>query len=198
MLTLYNTDLKNVSAGSGIDVFGRAAHIAAMGKAYPTAERQRVIAHVCLELAKGRAVGTILRDDADMCGEDTWYRWLLADEILQEQVDRARQYGIEVHLANAQAIADGDDIGSLEGLTGDALYRAMSRQDVRRAKLRIETAIKIAQMLKPKKYGPKLDLTSDGKALGDGRKIDTADKAAELLRTVENRLVDPKAIDLLS
>jgi hypothetical protein len=45
-------------------------------------------------------------------------------------------------------------------------------------KLVVETYIKAAQMLKPKTYGPKLDLTSGGEKLGLSAELEAARRRA--------------------
>jgi len=167
-----------------------------MGVPYPPEERERIIAHVLDQLARGRAIVTVLRDDEGMCSETCFFRWVFEDETVEARLARARELGVEARLAQVDAIVDGDDVVSLEGLSGDALARALWRNNPKMQRLRYDARIKMAQMLKPKKYGPRLDLTTDGNALNKPP-ADDAEKAAALLRQVEKRL-DPKTQDLLS
>lgn len=162
---------------------------------YSQEERDAIAVDVLARLGSGEALYKILKSP-DYPSEQTWWRWCLTDSKLDEEVERARARGVEARLAQCDAIADGDDVEPLDGLMGADLMRAQSRADVKRAKLRIDTRIKMAQMLKPKKYGPKLDLTTDGNALNKPP-ADDAEKVADLLKRVEQRL-DPKTQDLLS
>lgn len=172
---------------------------------YSEEERAVVIERVLTGLAAGEALYRILREDPNMPSDVTFWKWAWADEALMNKVARARELGIEARLAQCDAIADGDDIEPLDGLQGAELARAMARQDPKRAKLRVETRIKMAQMLKPKTYGPKLDLTTDGNALNKPAP-DAADRAASLLGEVARRTgvaprhiaLDDKTKDLLS
>lgn len=172
---------------------------------YSPAERAAIEDRVIAGLAAGNALYRILRGAPDLPSEETWYRWVWSDDTLREKFAGAREMGIEARLAQCDAIADGDDIEPLDGLQGAELARAMARQDPKRAKLRVETRIKMAQMLKPKTYGPKLDLTTDGNALNKPAP-DAADRAVQLLQHVATRtgvaprniVLDDKTKDLLS
>ncbi|HEX8421161.1 MAG TPA: hypothetical protein VF638_14240 [Sphingomonas sp.] len=162
------------------------------------AERDDIARRVFREVAAGRAVTTILKTDDAMPDRSTFWDWLRKDQQLADELARARDCGIEAALEDAQAIADGDDVISLDGLSGDALAAAMARNDPKRARLRYDARIKRAQMLKPKTYGPRLDLTTDGKQLGSAAP-DAADRAAELLKRVEARVQGGADVqDLLS
>lgn len=163
---------------------------------YTQEERDVIIGHVMREVASGRAVTTILQRDDGMPDRSTFWDWVRKDSDLADELARAREHGIEATLEDAKAIADGDDVVSLDGLQGDELARALWRNNPKMQRLRYDARIKLAQMLKPKKYGPKLDLTTDGNALNKPP-LDDAEKAAEMLRRVEQRL-DPKTQDLLS
>lgn len=172
---------------------------------YSDAEKAEIAAHVFREVASGRAVTTILMRDDGMPDRSTWWDWIRQDDELAAELARARDAGIEAIIEDAQAIADGDDIQPLDGLSGTALAVAMARSDPKRARLRYDARIKRAQMLKPKTYGPKLDLTTDGNALNKPAP-DAADRAASLLGEVARRTgvaprhiaLDDKAKDLLS
>jgi len=162
---------------------------------YTADERREIEIDVLARLGSGEALYKILKSPGYPTST-TWWRWVWLDDELRAKVERAREDGVEARLAECDAIADGDDVVPFDGLMGADLMRAQSRADVKRAKLRIETRIKMAQMLKPKRFGPRLDLTTDGNALNKPP-ADDAEKAAALLRQVEKRL-DPKTQDLLS
>jgi len=163
---------------------------------YTQEERDAIITHVVEQVATGRAIVTVLRDDEGMCSERAFFKWVFNDEDVEQRLARARELGVEARLAQVDAIVDGDDVVSTDGLSGDALARALWRNNPKMQRLRYDARIKLAQMLKPKKYGPKLDLTTDGNALNKPP-VDDAERAAALLRSVEQRL-DPKTQDLLS
>lgn len=78
---------------------------------------------------------------------------------------RAKQLQME-HMA--EEMIDIADDGSNDLMTivkGDESYEQENKEIVNRAKIRIDTRKWLMSKLNPKKYGDKLDLTSDNKAL---------------------------------
>lgn len=140
----------------------------------------------------------------------TFWRWVLEDAgegggELGDKLASARERGIEALLDDIALIADTPLIGeevSLErdpdhqkeldegGEVTDAAgepYEGMvvkvKRGDMlQHRRLQIETRIKLAQMMKPKTYGPKLDLTSNGETLGAAEMLQAARKRAQELK----------------
>jgi hypothetical protein len=98
-----------------------------------------------------------------------FWKWVLIDTQdggqLEDKLASAREKGIEALLDEVVDISDDgtNDWMEREYDSGDTKI-VLNGEAVQRSKLRIETRVKLAQMLKPKKYGAKLDLTnSDGK-----------------------------------
>lgn len=139
--------------------------------AYSPEARKQIMDHVLVEVATGRFVSRILREDDFMPAPSQFWRWHLEDEEYQEKLGRARELGVEALLDETVDIAD----DSSNDVYIDYVKKGKSDEDypvakvdgdvIRRASLRIETRIKMAQMLKPRKYGTKVDVTSEGKAL---------------------------------
>lgn len=178
---------------------------ATIASTYTEDEKAAIVSHVCEQVSAGRGLVRVLQEDDGMPSWTTWWRWAWNDPDLETQVVRARERGVEARLTKAQHIADLGEIVPLDGLSGVELERAMLQRDPKVMKLRIDAEIKFAQMLKPKTYGPKLDLTTDGNALNKPAP-DAADKAAALLGDVARRTgiaprdiaVPPSVKDLLS
>jgi uncharacterized protein YbjQ (UPF0145 family) len=158
---------------------------------YTDEEKAEIIAHVLVNVACGRPVDRIFREDdtteggvIPMPAQSTFWLWLFADETneLSEKLARAREYGIEALIDRAIATAETPMVGEshtierikpadmdlddmLDHGPEDRVKTVIGDMTAHR-KLYIETMFKAAQMLKPKKYGPKLDLMSGGKSLG--------------------------------
>ncbi len=138
-------------------------------------DRERIIAHVLVELAAGRAVSRILREDADMCPKSTFWNWCFNDEDLMGKVARAREFGVEAVLDDAIDIADDKTHDTVKDEQGND---RPNTEWITRSRLRVDTRHKYAQMIAPRKYGPKLDVTSDGKALNLPAEIEAARRRA--------------------
>lgn len=153
--------------------------------AYSPEDKARIIEYVCTELAKGqRGVGTILsndRESAKLCAEHTWYQWMREDGVSQ-QVARAREQGIDRNVEEMVEIADD------------------KQEDAQSRKVRIYAREKKAQMLNPKKYGQRVDVTSGGEKLASPAPLVEA-KINALITGIMGRkansseLIDAKLID---
>lgn len=127
----------------------------------PEIYSDRIAEEICLRLMKGESLRKICKDD-QMPHIDTVMNWLMKGDkpIFSEQYARARAIQAENMV---------DDILSItEDASGDRKFNAITgeyeedREFTSRAKLRVETRLKLMQMLSPKKYGHKLDLTTGG------------------------------------
>ncbi len=141
---------------------------------YSEEERAEIVAHVLVQVATGRFVSRVFREDQTTGGgvklpaHSTFWLWVFQDdnseqsEKLSDKLARAREFGIEALLDETVDIADETSFDTVKGENGD---ERPNIEWISRSKLRIETRIKLAQMLKPKKYGAKLDVTSGGEKI---------------------------------
>lgn len=113
-----------------------------------TAEaREGFLKYVYGQVAIGRAVSRILREDDGMPAASVFWDWVYSDPEASEKLARAREQGVEARLDEIEEIADDHEI------------------DVKRARLMVDTRLKLAAMIAPRRYGAKLDLTSGGEKL---------------------------------
>lgn len=141
-------------------------------------ERETVIEHVLAELCSGRPVSRTLAEDDDMPSERTWWNWYHKADAedpngLVHKVTRARHCGIEAKMDQAMAVAEQPMMGEIRvdktmNIGGEPTEVTEVRHEdmIGHRKLLVETIFKSAQMLKPKTYGPKLDLTTGGEKIG--------------------------------
>ncbi len=141
----------------------------------PEKERQRIIEHVLAELSSGRAVSRILVEDDGMPAPRTFWNWHYSDENLMQKVARAREAGADAIMDETLGIADDGTNDWVVRRGGDGAGDTMvDHEHVSRSKLRVDTRHKYAQMIAPRKYGPKLDLTSGGEKLGLTAELEAA------------------------
>ena len=126
---------------------------------YSAKDRARIIEHVLTELSGGRAVSRILREDDGMCPKSTFWNWCFVDEELMGKVARARENGVECVMDETLEIADDRSRDTLKAKDGSDIA---DTEWISRSRLRVDTRHKYAQMIAPRKYGPKLDVTSGG------------------------------------
>lgn len=112
----------------------------------PTDYAEGIANTICERIANGESLRTIT-SEAGMPHRSTVHKWLFERKEFSDQYARARE-------AQADTYAD-----EMEDIARDP------KIDVQRARLIIDTRKWNASKLKPKKYGDKLDMTSDGEKL---------------------------------
>lgn len=156
---------------------------------YSGEERDEIMAHVLTNVASGRYVSRVFREDkttstgVKLPHVATFWLWVFESKEYGDKLARAREAGVEAKLDECEEIADDAINDFMEVNYGEDRRIEYRAEHVQRSKLRIETRIKLAQMLKPKTYGPKLDLTSDGERISLPQRLDKArDRLAEQLK----------------
>lgn len=164
-------------------------------KAQPIRFSQGVFDEICEQIIMGNSLISICERE-DMPAKMSVLRWLngmhlpegVDFEALRSQYARAREEQIETMVDLMDDIAaDGrNDWMEQRDNKGELLGWRINGEHVARSKLRIDTIKWVASKLKPKKYGEKLDIVSDGKALAPNLE-DAATRAAALLAMAQRR-----------
>jgi len=127
--------------------------------ARPSDYTEELALHICAELAMGRSLVSICKDDG-MPDISTVYRWRLAHPAFRDMYTRAREDQADTLADEIVGIADesiNDTI--IDPETG---YERTNHEVVARSKLRVDARKWVAAKLKPRSYGDKLDLTHSG------------------------------------
>jgi len=132
----------------------------------PTKFTQAMANSVCERIADGESLRSICRDDT-MPAKSTVMAWL-ADDAHQEfrtKYALAREIQADGFVDEMVEIADDgtNDWMEKRSAEGDVTGYQENGEALRRSQLRILTRQWIAEKLKPKKYGTKIDLNHDGK-----------------------------------
>lgn len=115
----------------------------------PSTYTQELTDIICAELAEGKSLRTILKAK-DMPVMSTVFLWLRTNTSFSEQYARAKEEGADAMVDEMLSLAD-------EAVQDSAA--------VNKARLQVDTRKWIASKLKPKKYGDKTDITTDGQPL---------------------------------
>jgi len=124
----------------------------------PTVYTQELADAICRELANGISLRSVLRGEGMPDGA-TFFKWMREIDGFSKQYEAAKEESADALIEDMLEIADE---ALPESKSGDA-KRAGAKVAAQR--LRVDTRKWAASKLKPKKYGDKLDLTSDGKQL---------------------------------
>jgi hypothetical protein len=142
----------------------------------PTTYTHEIAAKILERIANGESLRTIIKDD-DMPAQSTVYLWLFKHPEFSEQYARAREEQGETFADEMVAIADETpELEPVKDKDGNIIDMKMHSAYVAWQKNRIDTRKWIASKLKPKKYGDKIDVTSDGKQVGLAINIDLGEK----------------------
>lgn len=135
----------------------------------PTEYNPETIDAICELLAIGWSVRRICEygeqeTGVKMPGLRTFYSWLREHKEFQHQYARAKDDGVEAEIEDAKDIADDgrNDWMEIYDKSGAIVGWRVNGEAVQRSKLRVDLIKWKASKLKPKKYGDKLDLTSQG------------------------------------
>lgn len=129
----------------------------------PSEYNQELADRICAELAQGYSLRTVCAAD-DMPSVKTIFNWFRTYPDFLQQYTRAKEESAD---AMADEVIDIADDGSNDWMVkhgkDDQEYWQLNGEHVQRSRLRIETRKWLMAKMKPKKYGEKLDMTSDGK-----------------------------------
>lgn len=130
--------------------------------AYKESEKQEIIDRICKHISDNN---TSLRDALmlhDMPEAKTFYRWIDEDEEKRQQYARACEVRAENIFEEILEIADEN---ALDISIDDEGKWNINGEVVQRSRLKIDARKWVLSKMQPKKYGDKLDVTSDGEKL---------------------------------
>lgn len=132
----------------------------------PTTYSEELANKFFAKLKLGKSVKTICRSD-DMPSKGTIFNWLTDVDGFLDKYELNKRIGIEALMDEAIDIADDgtNDFMEDEYMKGKTPGYQLNGENIQRSKLRVDTRLKIAAKLIPKKYGDKLDVVSDGEKL---------------------------------
>lgn len=120
---------------------------------------------ICAQLAEGVSMRSVSKQE-DMPSCETMFRWIREKEEFREQYARAKQESADFMADEILDISDDgtNDWEEREIAAGRTII-ALNNEAVQRSKLRVETRKWLMAKMKPKRYGDKIDVVSDGKAI---------------------------------
>lgn len=126
----------------------------------PTKYSVELAAKMCAQLAIGKSLRTVCLAD-DMPDVSTVFDWIRIHESFAKQYARAKEESADALFEETIDIADDSLTVAMAASENPKLAGSL----VQAQRLRVDTRKWMMSKMKPKKYGDKLDLTSDGKVL---------------------------------
>lgn len=144
--------------------------------ARPTTYSPELVAEICKRLAEGASLVAICADES-MPARSTVYEWLdlhieFADRYARARTRQAEHYADEIVAISDDSRADTETRIDAKGNE----YEAPNTEWMARSRLRVDTRKWLMSKLAPKKYGEKLDVTTDGQSLN----LTAEERAAKL------------------
>lgn len=140
----------------------------------PSDYSEELAAHICGELASGRSLRDVCRDD-DTPAQSTVFLWLSKHPGFSEQYARAMEARTNALAEEILEIAD-DSSGDV-GVTEDG--REVVKSDViARSRLRVDTRKWLMSKMAPKKYGDKISQEISGP---DGKPVETVTRIERVI-----------------
>lgn len=130
----------------------------------PTDYTKELADRICQMLAMGKSMRTVAKEEWSPV-MSTMFKWLRENEKFSEQYAHAKQESSDAMAEEILDIADETSGDTLIARHGDKVVEKPNKEYIQRSRLRVDTRKWLMAKMKPKKYGEKIDMTSDGKAL---------------------------------
>ena len=119
---------------------------------------------ICDLLAEGVSLRKVCTNK-NMPDKSTVFRWLRTHDQFRDQYTRAKEEAADALAEEIIDIADDDTQDYRTVKRGEKEFEEVNHEHINRSRLRIDTRKFLMAKMKPKRYGEKLDLTTDGKEL---------------------------------
>lgn len=130
--------------------------------------KQSAFEKIIDRISNGESLRSILQnaDRTEYPSFPNFYKWLSENEGFDKQYVRACEVRAEIMFDEMIEIADDGSNDYMTVTRGDITYEQENREVTNRSKLRIDSRKWILSKMNPKKYGDKVDLTTNGHNLG--------------------------------
>jgi hypothetical protein len=130
----------------------------------PNSYTPEIATKVCAELAMGRSLRSVCKQD-DMPCIQSIFNWFHLFPEFVEQYARAKEESADAMAEEILAISDETEEGKTITVRGDGNEEVKTEDMLGHRRLKIDTRKWLMAKMKPKKYGDKLDMTSNGETL---------------------------------
>ena len=133
---------------------------------YSEQQRIDILDAICEDIINGASLRTALNKHKPLKATH-FYRWLREDEAKREQYARATVERAELMFEDMFDIADDGKNDWMEKFNekGESIGWTLNGENIQRSKVRIDTRKWALSKMMPKKYGEKIDITTDGQSI---------------------------------
>ena len=130
----------------------------------PTDYSQDLADAICDKLSDGVSLRTICQDES-MPDKSTVFRWIRTKDDFRDQYEKAKQESADAMAEETLYIADNPVMGEIRTIRADGSVEIKQDEMLGHRRLQIDTRKWLMAKMKPKKYGDKIDMTTNGKDL---------------------------------
>ena len=130
--------------------------------ARPTKKTPEILERICEEIATSENGLHKICEPSDMPKARIVFNWLTEDEEFLHKYTRAKDLQAEYMAQKILEISDDSSDDVMQVKKGKEFIDVENREFVSRSKLRVDARIWLMSKLAPKKYGNKVDVTTDG------------------------------------
>ena len=134
------------------------------GMGRPTIYTPELANEVLARLTMGQSLRTVCRND-HLPAIQTVYNWMSSRPEFMERYTQAKKEAADMMAEDIMDISDDAQNDYMEVTYGDQSMLRLNSENIQRSRLRVETRKWLMAKLQPTKYGDKLDVTSNGRAL---------------------------------
>ena len=143
------------------------------------------------KISDGNSLRSILNDNRDkelLPSRKTFNEWLCKDSILSDQYAQACEERAEALLDEMINIVDDSSNDQIDTDLGDGIVASrLNSEAIQRSRLRYDARKWLISKLNPKKYGDKIDMTTQGEKIGESSPEEKAFRLAEILKKVNTK-----------
>lgn len=130
----------------------------------PTIYTKELADSICERLALGESMRTVCAQE-DMPSMSSVFKWLRENEEFSQQYVKAKEESSDAMAEDLLHIADTPVMGEIKTIKPDGSVEIKQDEMLGHRRLQVDTRKWLMSKMKPKKYGDKIDMTTDGKAL---------------------------------
>lgn len=130
----------------------------------PTVYTQELADRICELLADGQSMRTVCAQE-DMPAMSSVFKWLRENEEFSQQYAKAKEESSDAMAEDLLHIADTPVMGEIKTIKPDGTVEIKQDEMLGHRRLQVDTRKWLMAKMKPKKYGDKLDMTTNGKDL---------------------------------
>lgn len=130
----------------------------------PTIYTSELAAQICEQLALGKSMRTVCEPD-DMPAISSVFKWFREHPEFSEQYAKAKEESADAMAEDLLHIADTPVMGEIRTIKPDGTVEIKQDEMLGHRRLQVDARKWLMAKMKPKKYGDKVDLTTNGKDL---------------------------------